>query len=98
MAIEIRSTASFGRKVKPLVPCSRILLHVREPHECERGTSSAKFTFISRQVSPASLPVVSAGYCQRAVMDESGIIRTQMGTHNTSNGRSVWDALCDSTP
>jgi hypothetical protein len=25
---------------------------------------------------------VSAGYCQKALVDESGIIRAQMGTHN----------------
>jgi hypothetical protein len=25
---------------------------------------------------------VSAGYCQKAVVDESGITRAQMGTHN----------------
>jgi hypothetical protein len=28
---------------------------------------------------PASLLGVSAGYCQRAVVDVSGMIRTQMG-------------------
>jgi hypothetical protein len=37
-----------------------------------------------RQVSPASLPNISAGYCQRAVVDELGKSRTQMGTHNRS--------------
>jgi hypothetical protein len=32
-------------------------------------------------------------------VDKSGIIRTQMGTQNISeNGRSVWDALYDTTP
>jgi hypothetical protein len=37
-------------------------------------------TGICCQVSPALLPDISAGNCQRALMDESGIIRTQMGT------------------
>jgi hypothetical protein len=32
-----------------------------------------------RQVSPASLLVVSAGYCERDLEDESEMIRTQMG-------------------
>jgi hypothetical protein len=31
----------------------------------------AEFTDISRLVSPDSLPGFSAGYCQRAVVDES---------------------------
>jgi hypothetical protein len=32
-------------------------------------------------------------------VDESGMIRTQMGTHNISeNGRSAWDALYDTNP
>jgi hypothetical protein len=45
--------------------------------EYERDTSSEKFTAISRQVPPASLLGVSAGYCQRALVDESGMFRTQ---------------------
>jgi hypothetical protein len=32
-----------------------------------------------RQVFPVSLLHVSAGNCQRALLDESGIIRNQMG-------------------
>jgi hypothetical protein len=37
----------------------------------------------------ASLLGVSAGVCQRALMDESGMIRTHMGTHSSSeNGRN----------
>jgi hypothetical protein len=47
---------------------------------------------------PGPLLGASVGYCQRALVDESRIIRTQMGTHNRSeNGRSAWDALCDTT-
>jgi hypothetical protein len=34
---------------------------------------------ISHQVSPASLQNVSAGYCQRALVDGSEMIRTQTG-------------------
>jgi hypothetical protein len=67
--------------------------------EYERDSSSAKFTAIFRHVFPALLPDVSADYCRRALVDESGMIRTQMGTHNRSeNGCSVWDDLCDTTP
>jgi len=49
---------------------------------------------ISRQVYPASLPDVSAGYCQRALVDESGMIRTQMGTHNISEMVAVLGTPC----
>jgi hypothetical protein len=45
-------------------------------------TSYAKLSAISRQVFPDSILGVSTGYCQRTLMDESGIIRTQMGTGN----------------
>jgi hypothetical protein len=39
---------------------------------------------ISRQVSPASLLDVSADNCHRALVDESGLIKNQIETHNTS--------------
>jgi len=48
------------------------------PAEYDRYTLSAKFKEISRQL-PASLLGVSAGICQRGVMDELIMIRTQMG-------------------
>jgi hypothetical protein len=57
-----------------------------------------RFTAISRQGSPASLLCLSAGNSRRPLVDESGMIRTQMGdTKQISNGRSAWDALCDTT-
>jgi hypothetical protein len=37
---------------------------------------------ISRQVPPASLLDISAAHCQRALLDESGKLINQMGTHN----------------
>jgi hypothetical protein len=46
--------------------------------EYERDTSSVKFTYISRQVFPGLLPGVTAGYCQRVLVDEPGMIITQM--------------------
>jgi hypothetical protein len=52
---------------------------------------------MSRQISPASLPHVSSGYGQRAVVDESDMIKLQTGTQNISeNGRSAWYALATS--
>jgi hypothetical protein len=52
------------------------------PAEYERDISSAKFTDISRHVSPDSLVVFSAGICHRPLLDESGMIITQTGTNN----------------
>jgi hypothetical protein len=41
---------------------------------------------------------VSAGIYQRALAEESGMIRTQMEMHNRSeNGRSAQDTLYDTT-
>jgi len=58
--------------------------------------TSAKFKDISHQL-PALLLDVSAA--ARALGDELGMIRTQMGMHNRSeNVRSAWDALYDTTP
>jgi hypothetical protein len=42
--IKIQSMTSFGVKAKPLVPCCKILWHVKEPHKYERDTSKAKFS------------------------------------------------------
>jgi hypothetical protein len=38
--------------------------------------SQAKLIYLSREVSPASLLRVSAGYCQGALVDGSGMIGT----------------------
>jgi hypothetical protein len=65
------------------------------PAKYDRDTST-KLKDISHQ-PPASL----LGACsnQRSLVDESGVIRTQMGMHNRSeNGHSTWDALYDTTP
>jgi hypothetical protein len=41
---------------------------------------------------------VFAGIFQTALVDESGMIKTQMGTQNKSEkDRSVWDTLYDRT-
>jgi hypothetical protein len=58
--------------------------------KCARDISSAKFTTISRQVYSDLLLGVSDAICQRAIMDKSGMIRTEMGMHNKSeNDRSA---------
>jgi hypothetical protein len=63
-----------------------------------RDTSPAKFAVISRKVSLASLADISAGYCQIALVDGSGIIRTQMGTHNRSEVVAVLGTPCAIPP
>jgi hypothetical protein len=67
---------------------------LKNPESMKRDSSEAKFTVISRQVSPASLLGVSAGYCQRAVVDESGMIRTQLETHSRSEMVTVLGTPC----
>jgi hypothetical protein len=72
---------------------------LKNPAEYERNILSAKFTAIVRQVFHDLLLGVSAGVCQRALLDESEMIGTLMRMHNRSeNGRSAWDALYDTTP
>jgi hypothetical protein len=48
----------------------------------------------SHQDSPALLPDVSAGYWDTAVVDESGMIRTQMGMHNRSEMVTLLGTPC----
>jgi hypothetical protein len=59
------------------------------------NSNSAKFKDISCQ-----LPALLLDVCcnQRALVDNSGTVRTQMGTQNKSeNGRSAWDSFYDTT-
>jgi hypothetical protein len=71
---------------------------LKKPTGMKRDTPWAKFTNIPHEVSPASLPDVSAGYCQRALVDEPVMIVTQMGTHNRSEVAAVLGTLCDRPP
>jgi hypothetical protein len=59
-----------------------------------RDTSQTKFTAICRQVSPAYHQYVCAVYGQTPLVHESGMIRTQMGTHNTSGMVAVLETPC----
>jgi hypothetical protein len=62
--------------------------------EYDRDTSLEKLTEIYRQVYRCFLLDVSAGIFQSVLVDESGMIRTEMGTHNRSeNDRSALDAF-----
>jgi hypothetical protein len=50
--IKIRITTSFGGEAKLSSQCRMILRHIKKTVVYERDTSSAKFTAISRLVSP----------------------------------------------
>jgi hypothetical protein len=62
---KIHCMTSFGGKVKPSAQSRKNI-----PAECDRDTSLAKTKDISCQISPASIIGVSAGTCQRALVDE----------------------------
>jgi len=95
----ICSTTSLGGEIKPSAQCRNIFRHVEHTHNVKEILTSKVHGHFC-QVSPASILGVSAGYCQTALVGESGIIRTQMGKHNRSVmvAVCVWDALCDTTP
>jgi hypothetical protein len=64
-------------------PCCKNLWHVKEPCRYVNRYLVGKNSAISHQVSPALLSDVSSGYCQRALVDESGMIRTLDGENRT---------------
>jgi hypothetical protein len=80
-AVKIHSMTSFEGEVKASVQCCKLLRHVKEPYENEKCRQNSPA--ISCQVSPVVFATrgVSAHNCQRAPVDESGMIRTRMGTH-----------------
>jgi hypothetical protein len=55
-----------------------ILWHIKDSYNMKE-ILVAKFTDISRQVSPALLLGVSVSYCQRALVGESGMIMSDGG-------------------
>jgi hypothetical protein len=60
-----------------------------------RDISSAKFKDISRQLRFSLLGVC----CNRiALVDESELVRTQMGTHNISKMATMHGTLCTIPP
>jgi hypothetical protein len=98
MALKVHNMTSFRGEVKPSVPCHKILWHVKEPDRYEKTYFVGKIPAISRQVYPASLPHISAGYCQTALVDESGISRTKMGTHKRSELAAMLGMPCGIPP
>jgi hypothetical protein len=74
-AINIRSTTSFGGEVKPEGPCLKIFWHVKYLFEYEIYRLFRRQKSTTHNIPPASLLDVSAGNLQRALVDESGMIR-----------------------
>jgi hypothetical protein len=71
---------------------------LNNPGEYERCTSSAKFSAFFDKFIPASLLDVSAAYWQRGLVDESGMIRTQVGTQNITKSGVVLGKPCAIPP
>jgi hypothetical protein len=58
--IKIRSTTFFGEKVKPSVPCRKILRHVKEPYSYEKRYFVSK---IYGNFSPSFSCVATRYFC-----------------------------------
>jgi hypothetical protein len=93
-AINIRSMTFFEGEIKPSAPCRKILRHVKDPAsmiQILRRQNSA--TIFSPNFSCFATNVCARN-CERAVVDESGILRTQMGTHNRSEMVALKGSPC----
>jgi hypothetical protein len=92
--IKIRGTNSFGGEVKPSAPFRKILWYVKDPLRYDKDTDRQNSTAISRPVSPRFANRCLLQPEQRNVVDESGMIRTQMGSTIDQKMVAVaWDAL-----
>jgi hypothetical protein len=90
-------TPSFGKEIQLKAPCRKILRNVEEPCVVWQRY------YVSKIQGHFSLGPCFASRCvccnQRALVDESEVIRTQMGTHNRSeNDSSAWEDLYLATP
>jgi hypothetical protein len=86
---------SFGGEAKPSTPCRKIIRHVKVP--C--GETRILLRLNSRTFLANSFATRCLCYNWRALVDESGIMRTKMGMHNGSeNECSAWDASYDTIP
>jgi hypothetical protein len=85
-AIKICSTTPFGGEIKPPVPFVRLygMLKIPAGYAIDTYRLNSR-TFLVKFLC-TSLLGVSAGICQRALVDKPGMIRTPMGTQN----RSKW--------
>jgi hypothetical protein len=93
--MKICSTLSFRGEVKPKVPFCKILRHGKGTYGMKGDTCRQSSWTSLTMVLPALVLGVSASYCQRAVVGESGMIRTQKGKYNRSVMVAVYRMLGD---
>jgi hypothetical protein len=80
-AIKISSTPSFGGEVKPQIPYRKSLRHFKDPLRCLRY-------WIGKIFFPSSIPLTFLRClcwydCQRALVDESGVIPSRHHRHHS---------------
>jgi hypothetical protein len=99
MAITIHSTPSFRGEVKLLVPCHKILGHIKEPYKYEKRYFVGK---IHSNFSPRISCIATRCLCWLLPDSFGGWIwndkNPDADTKQTKHGSSVWDALYDTTP
>jgi hypothetical protein len=67
---------------------------LKDPYSMKRGTCRLNLRTFLAKILSASLLGVSAGYCQTAVVGESGIIITEMKNQNRSVMVAVYGTPC----
>jgi hypothetical protein len=98
-AIKIRSTTFFWGEVKPPAPCRQILRQVKDSLGYDGDTDRQNSAAISRPISPLFGTRCLLQTEQGTLVDESGMIRTQLGSTVDQKMIAVaWDALYDTTP
>jgi hypothetical protein len=97
--IKIRSTTSFGGEVKTSTPCHKVLRHVKEPLWYYADFDRQNSAVIFNSVLPCFPTRCLLKPQQITWVDESGIIRTEMGsTIDQKMDAVTWDALYNTTP
>jgi hypothetical protein len=81
---KILSTTSFGAAVKMSAHVVRFYSVLRKDTSMKEILCRQNPRKFLRQVSPTSLLDVFIGTCRRVLVDESEVIRNEMGTHNKS--------------
>jgi hypothetical protein len=93
-ALKIHSMTYCRGEVKPSVPCHKIYGMLKNSTSMKEILFRQNSAAISHQVSSALLLDISAVNCKRAVVNESGMIRNQMGMHNRSEMVPVQESPC----
>jgi hypothetical protein len=97
-AIKVRSTTSFGGEVKQSVPGRKILRNSKNPYSMKEILVGKINGYFSR-----SFYCFATKYlCWILLNTYGGWIRNDQNSdeeaQQINNGRSVWDALCDTNP